>query len=89
MALPPARTRQTRKLYQTHATLAHISCAASVLPPVSVSALAQAAFEVLIDPKQRAVYDTWAKELQYRLVALHVQVWWASAACDNPSRSPR
>ena len=51
--------------------------------------MAQAAFEVLIDPKQRAVYDTWAKELQYRLVALHVQVWWASAACDNPSRSPR
>ncbi len=34
--------------------------------------LPQAAFEVLIDPKQRAVYDTWAKELQFRCGALRV-----------------
>lgn len=44
------------------------------------AALPQAAFEVLIDPKQRAVYDTWAKELQFRYGGLHAadiipQVW--------------
>ena len=26
----------------------------------------QAAFEVLSDPRKRDVYDTWAKELQFR-----------------------
>lgn len=28
----------------------------------------QAAFEVLSDPLKRGVYDTWAKELQFRCV---------------------
>ena len=28
----------------------------------------QAAFEVLSDPRKRGVYDTWAKELQFRCV---------------------
>lgn len=28
----------------------------------------QHAFEVLSDPRQREVYDTWAKELQFRYV---------------------
>lgn len=28
----------------------------------------QASFEILSDPKKRAVYDTWAKELQFRYV---------------------
>lgn len=28
----------------------------------------QRSFEVLSDPKKRAVYDTWAKELQFRYV---------------------
>lgn len=32
----------------------------------AVFARVQAAFEVLGDPKKREVYDTWAKELQYR-----------------------
>jgi DnaJ-class molecular chaperone len=28
----------------------------------------KAAFEVLSDPQKRAVYDTWAKELEFRYV---------------------
>ena len=28
----------------------------------------QRSFEILSDPKKRAVYDTWAKELQFRYV---------------------
>ncbi len=28
----------------------------------------QHAFEVLTDPRQREVYDTWAKEVQFRYV---------------------
>ena len=28
----------------------------------------QRSFEILADPKRRAVYDTWAKELQFRYV---------------------
>ena len=28
----------------------------------------QRSFEVLSDPRKRAVYDTWAKELQFRYV---------------------
>ena len=28
----------------------------------------QQAFEVLSDPRQREVYDTWAKQLQFRYV---------------------
>lgn len=28
----------------------------------------QAAFEVLCDPRKRAVYDEWARELQFRYV---------------------
>ncbi len=28
----------------------------------------QAAFQVLSDPQKRAVYDTWARELQFRYV---------------------
>ncbi len=34
----------------------------------------QAAFEVLIDPVRRQVYDTWAKELQFRCAHHRVQL---------------
>ncbi|KAL6778128.1 hypothetical protein ACKKBG_A17025 [Auxenochlorella protothecoides x Auxenochlorella symbiontica] len=40
--------------------------------PEAFSAL-QHAFEVLIDPKRRAVYDTWAAQLQYRSVRIVAQ----------------
>jgi curved DNA-binding protein CbpA len=36
----------------------------------------QAAFEVLSDPRKRQVYDTWAKELQFRCVLCN---GWASS----------
>ncbi|PSC71468.1 heat shock [Micractinium conductrix] len=45
--------------------------------PAAFAAL-QTAFEVLSDPQKRAVYDTWAKELQFRYVR--------AAAAAGPAR---
>jgi curved DNA-binding protein CbpA len=46
----------------------------------------QTAFEVLSDPQKRAVYDAWAKELQYRYIPGVASKVGVSAAV-NPTAS--
>ncbi|KAI7845861.1 hypothetical protein COHA_000595 [Chlorella ohadii] len=62
--LPPARPPPLPSAYRQLAKQHHPDKGGDP----AAFARVQAAFEVLIDPKQRAVYDTWAKELQFRYV---------------------
>lgn len=58
-ALPPLRQAYRRLVRTLHPDKGG--------RPEAFAAL-QHAFEVLINPKRRAVYDTWATQLQYRSV---------------------
>ena len=46
----------------------------------------QAAFQVLSDPQKRTVYDTWARELQFRYVrGIAAKVWLLAQSTCNMS----
>lgn len=62
--LPKAHTEDIRKAYRSLARRHHPDKGGD---PVAFGRI-QHAYEVLSDPKRRHVYDTWAKELQFRYV---------------------
>jgi hypothetical protein len=69
----PVHSLRSRSLLQAYRLLAKQHHPDKGGEPAAFARL-QAAFEVLIDPVRRQVYDTWAKELQFRCAHHRVQL---------------